>query len=207
MKHQIQIQIQLCGRPSRNNYPDIDLVLNEKMLFSGQVIDIQNFVFNTHTSRELNSLEIFHKNKTNQDTVVNNDGVIVEDRSIEIKALTINGRQVKDTVLYNSPFYVDWPANIREDYIKQNQTVPEFIKNTLYFGFNGKYVYQFMSDPQREHFRQLWLDEIQAHQNQQIVENGSEKFNRYGEKVNTNQEFNLTIFDLDKLITSNDNLK
>ena len=202
MKHQIQIQIQLCGRPSRNNYPEIELLLNGQLLFSGQAIDSQSFVFTAKTDQELNFLEVVHKNKTNQDTVVNTEGVIIEDRSVELKTLIINGQPVKDTVLYNSPFYVNWPDNILEDCKKQNQTAPEFIKNSLYFGFNGKYVYEFMTDSRREQFRQLLLDEVQAHQNQQIFEDGTEKFNRYGEKVSTDQDFNLSIFDLNDLINN-----
>lgn len=200
MKNQIQIQILLSGQASRNNCPEVDLLLNQVLLFSGAVSGVQSFVFDVETDRHLNSLEIVHKNKTNQDTVVDSQGVIVEDRSVELKKLTINGQQVKDTVLYNSPFFVEWPENIIEDYKNQGLETPVFIKNTLYFGFNGKYVYEFMADSRRDYFRQLWLDEVQAHQNQQIVEDGVEKFNRYGEKVNTDQEFNLTIFDLANLI-------
>lgn len=200
MKSQIQIQILLFGQASRNNGPEVDLLLNRKVLFSGSVSGTQNFVFAVETGQDLNSLEIVHKNKTNQDTVVNSHGDIVEDRSVELKELIINGHRVKDTVLYNSPFFVEWPENIVEDYKKNDQAAPLFIKNTLYFGFNGKYVYEFMSDPRQEHFRQLWLDEVQAHQNQQIVENGTEKFNRYGEKVSTDLDFDLTIFDLANFI-------
>ena len=200
MKPQIQIQILLSGQASRNNCPEVDLLLNQVLLFSGSVSGTQNFVFDVETDRDLNSLEIVHKNKTNQDTVVNSQGIIVEDRSVELKELSIDGQRVKDTVLYNSPFFVEWPENIVEDYKNCGQEVPKFIKNTLYFGFNGKYIYEFMTDFRREHFRQIWLDEVQAHQNQQILEDGTEKFNRYGKKVNTNLDFDLTIFDLANLI-------
>lgn len=175
-------------------------MLNQHLIFSGEIVDTQSFNFTVDTDQDLNFLEIVHKNKTNQDTVVNDTGIIVEDRSVELKELAINGQRVKDTVLYDSPFYVEWPLNILEDYKNKSQVAPEFIKNTLYFGFNGRYVYQFLSDRRQEHFRQLWLDEVQSHQNQQIIEDGTEKFNRYGEKISTSQEFDLTIFDLDDLI-------
>lgn len=200
MKHQIDIQIQLIGYPSRNKYPELELLLNHQLIFSGEVVNTQSFSFVVDTDQDLNSLEIVHKNKTNQDTIVNADGTIVEDRSVELKELTINGQRVKDTVLYDSPFYVEWPDNILEDYKDKSQVAPEFIKNTLYFGFNGRYVHQFLSDCRREHFRQLWLDEVQSHQNQQIIEDGTEKFSRYGEKISICQEFDLTIFDLNELI-------
>jgi hypothetical protein len=176
-------------------------VLNHKLLYSGTVVNLQHFEFNELLNQDLNKLKIIHKNKTNQDTVVDDQGKIIEDRSIELKQIKINDKPVKDTVLYNSPFYVDWPKNIQEDYVKQGQSIPEFIKNTLYFGFNGTYVYEFLNDSQREHFRQLWMDEIQSHQNQQIIEDNIDKFNRYGENVSTKQEFNLTIFDLKKMIS------
>lgn len=199
MKHQIQIQ--LLGKSSRNQNPEIEIVLNHKLLYSGTVVNLQHFEFNELLNQDLNKLKIIHKNKTNQDTVVDDQGKIIEDRSIELKQIKINDKPVKDTVLYNSPFYVDWPKNIQEDYVKQGQSIPEFIKNTLYFGFNGTYVYEFLNDSQREHFRQLWMDEIQSHQNQQIIEDNIDKFNRYGENVSTKQEFNLTIFDLKKMIS------
>lgn len=201
MKHQLTIQIELFGNPSKGHYPSASISINNVEYFNGCVENSKLLDFNIVTDSNTGQIDICHFGKTNHDTVVDDQGRIVEDLSLELKSISINGIKVKDTILYSSCFYVDFPDNILQEYHQQGISPPAYLINNLYFGFNGRYEFKFLTDQRKEVFRQLWEDEEQSHVNQQMIVNGQEVFSRYGEIVETQQEFNLTIFDLEKIIS------
>lgn len=142
--------------------------------------------------------------KTNDDTIVDSDNNITADKAIELKSILLEDIKILDTVLYNKPYYVQWPNNIVENYINENKEIPEYIKNTLYFGYNGYYQFDFSGNFLKQYYKQFWENEDQAHNNQTklISVDGKqvEAFERFGQDTAVNQDFDLTIHDLARMI-------
>jgi hypothetical protein len=66
------------------------------------------------------------------------------------------------------------------------------------------YQYSFSGDVVSEYYNQFWLDEAQAHKNQTQKNDDSEVFDRMGEKVAVNENSEFTIYDLEKLVLTNE---
>lgn len=199
----MQIEIKLFAHYSHSG-PLCIIDVNDKILHKGILPEGENnFVFQIDAN-DINYLHIQHHGKTNEDTIVDNDGKIIADKAIELKKITIENVHILENVLYNKPYYVYWPENIIEDYKNKGETAPEYITNTLFFGFNGYYEFDFVGDFLKQYYRQFWENEDQAHNNQTklINVNGEqvESFERFGEETAVNQEFDLTIHDLAKII-------
>jgi len=196
----VKIKIVLSGNSSRNRPPDAEIRINHVVVYRGAVDGYCSYIAEIAVNKDLARIDIIHQNKVNEDTVTNELGEILADRSLELRSIELNEVPVSTTVLYNMPFFVEWPDNIQQDYISRGEQTPESISNTLYFGFNGRYQFEFLTDPDLERFRQLWLDEEQAHRNQTMTVDNEEVFDRYGDLVKTTQDFNLTIHDLREMI-------
>jgi hypothetical protein len=199
----MKIEIVLKGNGIHNKNPMVNLSVNDIEHHDGEVAGTEHFVFNFEPIKH-NILKIKHYNKTNQDTIVNAQGNITEDLSLELVSIYVDNVEIIGTVLYSMPFFVQWPENILEDYRSKNQEPPEYIDNNLYFGFNGVYQYSFSGDVVSEYYNQFWLDEAQAHKNQTQKNDDSEVFDRMGEKVAVNENSEFTIYDLEKLVLTNE---
>ena len=196
----LEIRIDLRGNPAAGVYPCSRIELNGIQLADRPIKSNQTLSF-VIEPKDKNRLQIIHYGKDNRDTKTDAFGNIVEDRSLEILGIKIGGVDIKSTVLNMQKFYVVWPDNLVSDYRKRNQIPPQFLINNLYLGFNGTYEFEFPGDPQILHYEQLWLDEIQAHQNQTIIKDGVEVFNRPDGDSEINTEFDLSIYDLERLIS------
>ena len=164
---------------------------------------IKEYSFDVQTLA-YNVLNIEHYNKQNSDTVVDQTGNIIEDLSIELISIEFDNVKILETVLYNMPFYVNWPENLIEDFKNKGEDIPEYITNNLYFGFNGIYKFDFSNNIVVEYYKQFWLDEIQAHQNQTLLDNGQEIFNRMGETVEIDKNSDFTIHDLKRMVLTDE---
>ena len=196
----LEIRIDLRGNPAAGVYPCCRIELNGIQLADRPIKSDQTLSF-VIEPKDKNRLQIIHYGKGNRDTKTDASGNIVEDRSLEILGIKIGGVDIKSTVLNMQKFYVVWPDNLVSDYRKRNQDPPQYLINNLYLGFNGTYEFEFPGDPQILHYEQLWLDEIQAHQNQTIIKDGVEVFNRPDGDSEINTEFDLSIYDLERLIS------
>ena len=188
----MQITVKLKGHASLGNYPDVRIWVNDEYMYDAKITEFQTLVFDVEYLKQDNKLTIEHYNKLDSDTIVVDD-VITEDRAVELVALSFNGIPVLDTVLYDKPYYVNW-----SEYWHGER--PEFVKNTLYFGWNGSYVFDFTDNVEYDYFKQFWIDEQQAHRNQ-----NSNEFYRNGEYVEVERGTDATIFDLERIIMSNHN--
>jgi hypothetical protein len=195
----MKVEVALKANCTNNKNPTVNLSINDIEHYTGEIADIKHFVFE-FDSYDHNTLKIKHYNKTNQDTIVDAQGNITGDLSIELVSIHIDNIKIMDTVLYSMPFFVQWPDNMLEDYRNKNQEPPEYIDNNLYFGFNGVYQFSFSGDVVSEYYNQFWLDEVQAHKNQTQQDNDSEVFDRMGEKVAVDENSEFTIYDLEKLV-------
>jgi len=202
----MQLGIDLIAHYSRSG-PLCIVELNGAILHKGILPNgDNNLVFDVDT-QPMNSLKIHHYAKTNEDTIVDETGSITADKAIELTGISIEGVSIMDNVLYNKPYYVKWPDNIINDYKNKGEDPPESISNTLFFGFNGYYEFDFVGDFLKQYYRQFWENEDQAHNNQTklINVNGQdvESFERFGSDTAINQEFDLTIHDLAQMIEEN----
>jgi len=199
----MKIKIKLNGNGISNKNPMVKISINDVDHYNGEIAGLRDFIFYFEPS-DNNILKIEHYNKTNNDTVVDSQGKIVADLSVELLSIHIDEIKIIDTVLYSMPYYVNWPQNIIDDYHSNNQEPPAYIDNNLYFGFNGIYEFAFSDNVVVEYYKQFWLDEVQAHKNQTLEDSGFEVFERMGEKVAINENSNFTIYDLEKLVLRNE---
>jgi len=199
----MKIALELQGHYS-NSGPFCLIEVNNQILHRGILEQGDNVLEFEIQPLDLNTLRIHHMLKSNEDTIVDSDGNITADKAIELTSLSIEEIKILDTVLYNKPYYVKWPNNLAQDFVDRGETVPEYIKNTLYFGFNGYYEFDFVGDFLKQYYRQFWENEEQAHNNQtKLISVGGqevEAFERFGSDTAINQEFDLTIHDLAKMI-------
>jgi len=177
----MQITVKLRGHCA-NRCPSVKLWINRDCVYDGTIEGDRLFVFDIDTLLAQNIFGIEHYNKDDRETTP------TADIAVELLELSFNGIRVLDTVLYDKPYYVNWSRYWPGDR-------PEFVKNTLYFGWNGEYRFDFTSDIKRDYYRQYWLDEVQAHANQ-----SKEEFYRNGEFVSVDRGIDTTIFDLEKII-------
>ena len=199
----MKIKIKLLGNSSNGKKPMVDLSINNTSFYNGTVDHKQEFIYYIKPEKN-NILKIQHYNKTNEDTIVDAQGKIQQDLSVELASLHIDDVEIMETVLFSMPFYVDWPENIKDDYHNKGEVPPEYIENNLYFGFNGTYKFAFSDDVVVEYYKQFWLDEVQAHKNQTQKSQDTEVFERMGEKVAVDENSNFTIYDLEKLVLGNE---
>ena len=179
----MQITVKLRGH--RNlRAPNVKLRVNRDCVYDGTVDMDQMFVFDVKNLLPTNIFGIEHHGKDDRETTH------TADVAVELLSLANNGISVPDTVLYNKPYYVNWSR-----YWPGER--PDYVKNTLYFGWNGEYRFDFTSDVKRQYYQQFWADEAQAHQNQ-----NSDEFYRDGEFVAVDNGVDATIFDLERLINN-----
>ena len=191
------LHVTLLGHTS-NSDPTVQILINGDVKYDGTVVGIQEFEYEVADSEVVNKLEIIHYGKLDEHTIIDEDHLIVSDRSVELKLVKLNKRNVLETVLYNSPYRVIWPEGQR-----QHATEPLVdVINSLYFGYNGTWSFEFYTNTIKQTCLEHWLDEAQAHNNLTKIANGEEVFERFGKDVSIAQELDLTIFDLEKLIQS-----
>lgn len=173
------------------------------LLFSGELkAGEREHIFDIDVSKldESNVLIFEHTGKVNEDTITNNDGEVTEDVALELVSLKIDGLNIPTPVLFETPFYPVWPDNILQKYRVLRQEPPLTIENSLYFGFNGQWHFEFSKEYLRDYYRTLWMDEDQAHRHQtkiKAIEGMTiETFERFGDDVSIDTDLNLTIHDL-----------
>lgn len=200
----MNLKIKLKANFAKDKKPSIKISVNDAVLYNGFIdCNEKEYSFDVEPMHQ-NQLTIEHYNKQNSDTVIDKNGNIVEDLSIELVSIEIDDVKILETVLYNMPFYVNWPDNLIEDFKNKGELVPEYITNNLYFGFNGIYKFDFSNNILVDYYKQFWFDETQAHQNQTLSYNGQEIFNRMGVTVEINKDSDFTIHDLKRMVIDNE---
>ena len=200
----MNLKIKLRANFTKTKQPSVKISVNDLILCDEVITQVEKEYFFKFEPKENNILSIEHYNKENSATVVDQNGNIVEDLSIELISIEFDDIKILETVLYNMPFCIKWPDNLVEDYKSKSETPPEYITNNLYFGFNGTYKFDFSNNIVVEYYKQFWIDETQAHQNQTLSDNGREIFKRMGETVEINKDSDFTIHDLKRMVMNNE---
>lgn len=192
------IDIKIQGHRS-TDFPMCKIKLNNQILLDQPIIGTMNLKFNVDLQPK-NILHIEHYGKLSTDTILDSDGNIESDRAIELKSISIYGYAIPKVLMYRQKFFVDWWDHDIEEFDKNNQTVPGFLINNVYFGHNGYYEYCFDKDIVKNYYTNLWQEEHIANQDLQQVKEFDgelkETFNLYGNESDITEEFDKTIFDL-----------
>ena len=193
------MQIKIIIEPKfSKKWPNLKIKVNSKTMFDDVCMPNKEkyFVYDTslENMNELNHLEIIHHGKSGDDTVVDKEGNVIDDRAIILKSIEFDNYAVPEVLLYENKFFPDWPDQ------------PENIKNNLYFGFNGTYRLEFINDAKKMYFNNLLEKESLANiNNKKIVQLPSgkeiESFEFNGELVDSEKKDNVTIDDLYKAVT------
>lgn len=196
------INIKIQGHRS-TDFPMCRIKFNNHSLFDQPIIGTMNLKFDVDLKAK-NILHIEHYGKLPTDTILDSDGNVESDRAIELRSISIDGYTIPKVLMYRQKFFVDWWDHDIEEFDKNNQTVPGFLTNNVYFGYNGYYEYSFEKDLSKNYFKSLWQEEHIANQDLQQVKEFDgeikETFNLYGNESDIAEEFDKTIFDLMDMI-------
>ena len=185
-------------------WPNIRIVINNNILHDGpcEVKNNDLFVFNTNVNpRDKNNLYIEHYGKQGYETIVDEDGVVVSDRAVMLKSISLDDFEIPELILYNKPFVVEWS----KEQLEENPTRPKTITNNLYFGYNGSYCYTFGNDSAKEYYLCLLEKERIAniHNKKEMIGpdgNTIEVFEFSGNLIDSHKPQDYTIGQLFKLV-------
>ena len=121
--------------------------------------------------------------------------LLIKIRAIILKSIEFDDLTVPEVLLYNQKFYPDWPDQ------------PNFITNDLYFGYNGKYIYEFGNDSWKLYYNNLLKKELLANiHNKQLIQlpNGEEieSFEFNGKLVSANAKESVSLQELYERVTN-----
>ena len=102
MKFQfIKIQLALTGNAAQGRWPCVRINMNQQPVDNFTVIGTKQVEYELTVEQESFELEIVYYNKTDQDTVVNSQGKIIENQSITVNEVTVNDVDlVKTNLIY-----------------------------------------------------------------------------------------------------------
>lgn len=188
-------QLQLTLQPSLNHnidnpYPRINIMYGEQCVFNGLLHNKQTFTVNISSD---NTLVIEHLDKSPSDTTVSSNSEIIADKAVKLCDIHLNDYKIPMTFLYNCEYHVDWDNE------------KKVISNTLYFGFNGKYIVPILSSVERFMYYVMWEEErsLNLKNQQQAVNNLGEiveTFTRFGEKTDIAESKIPSIDELYKMV-------
>ena len=103
--NKLDLQLVVVGIAVQDRWPCLRVIVDQKIVDDIAVIDTQtlNYSVVVDSAKQSCTLDIVYYNKTNQDTVVNNQGQILENQSVTIAQLTVNGVDlVKTRLIYSN---------------------------------------------------------------------------------------------------------
>ena len=189
-------------------WPMVRLRFNNYTLYDGvcEPNTGQYFVW-THHAENLNSenrLSIEHYDKDGKETITDNNSDTIKDRAIILKSIVIDEHDVPEVVLFDKPFYIHWTERQKRD----QEHRPKFIKNNLYFGYNGIYEYVFGQDSEKHYYNNLIEKERLANisnKKEIVLPDGKkvEAFEFTGKLVDSAEKESITIEELYKRVNEN----
>lgn len=186
-------------------WPKMRLKFNDETLHDGycEPNDDVYFVMVHDTNEVLanNTISIEHYDKDGKETVLNDDGDTLTDRAIILRSIKLDEHQVPEVILFDQPLHIKWTERQMRDHADR----PDKIKNSLYFGHNGTYTYQFSDDSVKQHYVNLIEKERLANiaNKKEIVRPDGkvvEAFEFTGKLVDSEEKESITIAELYKRV-------
>jgi|TARA_B110000977_G_scaffold197727_1_gene280994 hypothetical protein len=191
-------------------WPNLRYTINNKIIFDGECkpnnekyhvidTDITDFI------EKQNQIIIEHYDKSGRETLVDSNGDIISDRALILRSIRIDDSHIPEVILHDKPFKINWT----DEQLKETKDRPEYIKDNLYFGYNGVYKFTFSNNSAREHFINLLEKERIANvrNKKEIVRPDGktvEAFEFTGTLVDSNESETVTIEQLYNRINDED---
>ena len=188
-------------------WPKVHLKFNNYTLYNGLCEPNSGKYFAwTHHAETLvheNKLSIEHYDKDGKETITDDNNETSKDRAIILKSIIIDGHDVPEVVLFDKPFYINWT----ERQIRDQKHRPKYIKNNLYFGFNGTYEYTFEANSEQHYYNNLIEKERLANisNKKEIIRPDGKKVEAFeftGKLVESGEKESMTIEELYKRVVN-----
>ena len=200
------MKIQIKIEPTFSvQWPKLRLKFNDEILHEGYCEPNDNsyfvFIHHTETLLDQNTISIEHYDKMGAETVLNEDGDTLTDRALILRSIKIDDHEVPEVVLFDRPLTVNWTGRQVRDHADR----PTKITNSLYFGHNGTYTYEFGNDSVKLHYVNLIEKERLANiaNKKEIVRPDGkvvEAFEFTGKLVDSEEKESMTIEELHKTV-------
>ena len=198
------MKVKIVLEPTHSKqWPKLKLTVRDNVIFdgfcepnNGKFFSWKIYLEDSNLQKQ-NSIVIEHYDKQGSDTECDQEGNVVSDRAIILKSIEFDDLTVPEVLLYNQKFYPDWPDQ------------PKFITNDLYFGYNGKYIYEFGNDSWKLYYNNLLKKELLANiHNKQLIQlpNGEEieSFEFNGKLVSADAKESVSLQELyERVINEN----
>jgi hypothetical protein len=139
----LDIEIILIGNKGAND-PVVDIHVNQHKQTNLQIISEQIFKFQVNDCRKRNLIKISLTNKTQADTTVENDQIVI-DKSVFIKEIVINGVRIQQPeLLMNGRVKFDTGEKMHHNGLYDNGTYTFYFQNPVneYFIKKRKYYFE-----------------------------------------------------------------
>lgn len=120
-------KILLTATPAQGRWPTVKIWLDGKVLLSSTVEEQLEYTYSETLDMNLSEkiLEIEYVGKTDKDTVTNDTGSIVENQSLTVKQVIVNGIDIiaNETIYRFGNYTMDLPPEKRAYYIEHGYSV------------------------------------------------------------------------------------
>jgi len=132
-----------------NKPPHAEIMIDNKSYFAGDITGTENkpdvieFEHELEEGNEYNLL-IKRSNKTNNQTVVNEEGDILKDQLLHIKSIEIDEIEL-GALLYEGVYTPEYPEPWASQQRDSGNELPKTFKNVTQIGHNGEWRFTFES--------------------------------------------------------------
>lgn len=132
MSENVDLKIELSSQGWEDRYPETCVCVNDIEIFSGKIVDATTISWNGDIDSGKNKISIELKNKQHTDTVVDDNGNIVNDVLLNIDNISIDSIDIEGRI---------WSANY---YVDRGNGV-ENLDRFVCLGWNGRWELEFDS--------------------------------------------------------------
>jgi len=132
-----------------NKPPHAEIMIDNKSYFAGDITGTENkpdVIEFEHELEEGNDYNLLIKrsNKTNNQTVVNEEGDILKDQLLHIKSIEIDEIEL-GALLYEGVYTPEYPEPWASQQRDSGNELPKTFKNVTQIGHNGEWRFTFES--------------------------------------------------------------
>ena len=144
LKFKLELYATMWDRP-----PHAEILISDKSYFAGDITGTENkpdvieFEHELEEGNEYNLL-IKRSNKTNNQTVVNEEGDILKDQLLHIKSIEIDEIEL-GALLYEGVYTPEYPEPWASQQRDSGNELPKTFKNVTQIGHNGEWRFTFES--------------------------------------------------------------
>jgi hypothetical protein len=119
--NQVNLELELHAHDCQRRWPNVQVLLGTNLIYNGPVIDSQLITASINITDPSTELIVVMYGKTEQDTVVGTDGNILQNQSLHISKLVLNGVDIiKNNFVYKGSFKMVLSAEKTEFFRNNN---------------------------------------------------------------------------------------